>query len=864
VTIAGTLTAALYTRTYAVNFGLIQVDAGVTATISGLTISAGSDTGPPAESFNGGGISNSGTLTVTGCTISNNTSGNGSGVVGEGPYYGGGIYNASSGTMTLANSTVTDNAGGIYNLGTLTVSASTDSDNTDEINGDGAGIDNLGTLSVADSTISNNSANDGGGFFNSGMLMIANSTIANNDAQFGGGIFTGGALTLVNCTISGNTLGGNSSTYGGAAGGGIYLAGGTAILVNTIVAGNKIPVGNLAGAGGLAGYAASDIAGTLSSASAYNLIGGGGAGGLHNGVSGNVVLSASTNPLLGTLAENGGPTQTMPLLPGSPAIGAGSLSLAVDPVSRLPLATDQRGAGFPRTSEGTVDIGAYERPVAGGPATVYTVDLTSASGTGSGNSGDLVYAINQANANTNPAGSVIEFAPTVFNASTPQAITLSRTLVLSEAVGPEVIDGPGANVLMISGNNAVTVFGINDNVVASLAGLTISNGSSGTGNGGGIDNAGYLTVTSSTITSNTNNEGGEGGGIFNTGFLVLANSAVTKNSANFGGGIFSAGTMTAINTTVALNDSSDYSSGGALYSEDPYNLYFGYALALTNCTIADNADAGLDIGNEPVSLNNTIVALNYYLNEENAADIMSITAGSISSSSANNLIGTGRSGDLQNGVNGNLVGISDPGLGSLADNGGPTPTIALRPGSPAIDAGSAALAVDPTTGLPLTTDQRGAGYARIVDGTVDIGAFESQASSGATAAPTITGEQVRTAGKGRHTSIEGFELSFSEPLNASRAKNAANYVVTQTVKHRRKLATQRVKLRVEYKAGSDTVSLILSSRSSFALGGQLVVNASSPKGITDTSGVYLDGSGDGAPGSDAVFVILPDGQGLTG
>ena len=106
----------------------------------------------------------------------------------------------------------------------------------------------------------------------------------------------------------------------------------------------------------------------------------------------------------------------------------------------------------------------------------------------------------------------------------------------------------------------------------------------------------------------------------------------------------------------------------------------------------------------------------------------------MSSASAYNLIGTGGSGGLVNGINGNQVGVADPGLGPLADNGGPTQTIALLPGSPAIDAGSNALAVDPTTGQPLTTDQRGPGFLRIVNGTVDIGAFEfSPAASDAVA-----------------------------------------------------------------------------------------------------------------------------------
>ena len=81
---------------------------------------------------------------------------------------------------------------------------------------------------------------------------------------------------------------------------------------------------------------------------------------------------------------------------------------------------------------------------------------------------------------------------------------------------------------------------------------------------------------------------------------------------------------------------------------------------------------------------------------------------------------------MTNGTNGNQVGVANPGLGPLADNGGPTQTIALVTGSPAIDKGSNALAVDPSSGQPLTTDQRGTGFARIVDGTVDIGAYEVQ------------------------------------------------------------------------------------------------------------------------------------------
>ena len=148
---------------------------------------------------------------------------------------------------------------------------------------------------------------------------------------------------------------------------------------------------------------------------------------------------------------------------------------------------------------------------------------------------------------------------------------------------------------------------------------------------------------------------------------------------------------------------------------------------MINSTIADNdvaspgAGGGLDVVAGTVTLNNSIFALNTNgIGIGAAADDIT---GTVSLASAYNLIGTGGSGGLVNGVNGNLVGIANPGLdpNGLQDNGGPTQTIALLTTSPAIDAGSNALAVDPSTGQPLAYDQRGPGYPRIVNGTVDIG-----------------------------------------------------------------------------------------------------------------------------------------------
>ena len=100
-------------------------------------------------------------------------------------------------------------------------------------------------------------------------------------------------------------------------------------------------------------------------------------------------------------------------------------------------------------------------------------------------------------------------------------------------------------------------------------------------------------------------------------------------------------------------------------------------VSVSDCTIADNSAAvvggGMWVDTGTATLDNTIVALNN-------TDII----GRVSSASAFNLIGTGGSGGLVNGVDGNQVGVVDPGLTALGDYGGRTQTIALLPGSPAI------------------------------------------------------------------------------------------------------------------------------------------------------------------------------------
>jgi hypothetical protein len=271
---------------------------------------------------------------------------------------GGGINN--SGTLVLNNNKISRNTanqyfagqgGGIYNNGTLTINKSTISGNTaaassSGIAGQGAGINNARTLVINKSTISGNTATGGydggvgGGMFNYfGTVTINDSTISGNSATdgtsraYGGGIFTvGGRLT-----ISNSTIGANTAYYGG----GICQDphGGTAALQDSILA-NSFSGGNCSGTVTSNGY-------NLSSDSTCNF---NSTGDLNN-----------TDPKLGKLGNYGGPTQTIPLLSGGPAIDAGNPNGCSDGNGHL-LKTDQRG--YPRPDKedtGGCDMGAYER-----------------------------------------------------------------------------------------------------------------------------------------------------------------------------------------------------------------------------------------------------------------------------------------------------------------------------------------------------------------------------------------------------------------------------------------------------------------------------------------------------------------------
>lgn len=331
----------------------------------------------------GGGIHNSGNLTITDSNINNNNA-----------HRGGGIYNTGNGNITINTSNIIGNrSAGFFNTGTATVNDSTFSDNVTQFSG--GGIDNgNGNIAVYGSTFANNHANvNGGGFFNTAAnSYIFNSTFTNNSAnKSGGGLFNETELTvLTNVTISENLA--NKDLQLGGDGGGLAIKNGRVIAKNTIIANNEDSPGFIQQE---ANYHP-DVSGNITG-NANNLIGDlqGSTGGIGGGSD-----IVNPNPLLGLLANNGGPTQTMALFNGSPALDAGNN----DFVTELPL--DQRGLS--RIINEKTDIGAYE-------------DQTSSGGgdNGGGDPNDPTYTVDG-----------ITFKKSEITDTTPEGTTLIKDVIL--------------------------------------------------------------------------------------------------------------------------------------------------------------------------------------------------------------------------------------------------------------------------------------------------------------------------------------------------------------------------------------------------------------------------------------------------
>jgi predicted outer membrane repeat protein len=315
----------------------------------------------------------------------------------------------------------------------------------------------------------------------------------------------------------------------------------------------------------------------------------------------------------------------------------------------------------------------------------------------------------------------------VFSGVTTVTLT-SAELVINKNL---TINGGSGVTITRSGSTLFRIFNITAGTVT-LNNLTISNGNANGGSGGGIYSVSGTTVTLNTCVI-TGNQSGQGGGIQADGTMSLTNCRISNNntSGGEGGGVAAFGPSISF-TGCTINNNTAPFYGGLFISAA------GIAFSMTNCTISGNSGNGIIYGNTSgtpaamltnctitgntwgllmssgtVLLKNTIVAKNL------SQDIYSGTGfnGSVSASSSYNLIGNaGSGGGLTNGVNNNQVGVANPGLIALASNGGPTQTHALAPCSPAINAGTG-------VGAP-TTDQRGS--SRV--GAVDVGAFEYQSA----------------------------------------------------------------------------------------------------------------------------------------
>ncbi|MCR9201647.1 MAG: right-handed parallel beta-helix repeat-containing protein [Planctomycetaceae bacterium] len=566
----------------------------------------------------------------------------------------------------------------------------------------GGGINSSGDLTLRNVSVHNNRARgiQNGG---SGSLTVINSTVRDN---FDAGIRSFGDVLVINSTVSEND--GNGIRQSGTSG--------NVKIVNSTVVSNATNGVNNQNSGPL------EIVNSIVAGNGIQLFG-------SIDVNLNNIIRNNENGVVERLQDNGGPTRTHALVPGSAAINGGDDALALDE-NGAPLTSDQLGnTRFLRT----VDIGAVEYREA--DSLVVTTDADIVDPTDSLTS--LREAV--AFANSNPDVSDITFGNgtalaggTDFTDAAADVITLGGTQL---DVNSDVsVSGPAAQLLTISGNDQSRVFRVGSGDVL-FSDLTVANGSTngdGAGilvttaadvtldrvvlsdntagtfeEGGAIRNNGRLTVSDSYFVGN---ESRRGGGIFNRSSLVISGSTFADNTADtFGGAVFNEGTLTVVNSTLSGNQAR--SGGGGLFN-------LGGATVINSTITGNTSSSGQGGGLRNSGINGTLTVQNSIV-VGNTANTGNNTAGGLTPASGSNL------------TSGIAADVLDP---VLSDNGGTTLTHALASGSAAINAGNDTLALN-ADGAALVTDQRGA--ARIV-GTVDIGAVEASAATLATPLADLT------------------------------------------------------------------------------------------------------------------------------
>ncbi len=561
--------------------------------------------------------------------------------------------------------------------------------------GEGGAIRNRDVLIVNACTLTgNNAVGGGGGIANDGgVVTITNSTLSANSAtSFGGGVLNdgGGTIRLTNNTLSGNTA--------GITGGGFHNDGGSSgVLINNIIAnsigGSDCSSGNfLAPSGNL-----------VEDLSCIN----------------NQAIPRSGDPQLGPLQDNGGPTHTF-----APSVTSGAFDALAG--GNCP-ATDQRGEN---RDLGACDIGALELQLPPQSMLVVNTLLDTV-----GDDGQCSLREAEIAARTGaPSGMltgecdagfrevIISFDPSIV----PGVITLDTEILISSSL---TIQGPGADLMTLSGGGNSRIFQLRNTQTAinvTLDGLTFSDGFSDHFLGGAILSYVNLTINESILSGNIALRGGAIAHIGEaaTEVLTLTNNTFTGNSAEGGesSNVPRAGAilMRGFDTLIMNNNTVSGNNAGS-FGNDP-GSFAGGILAdgnafLTNNTVTNNTltntfetTSGVGVfstGN--LHLTNNIIS-GHVGNDCRTGSLLT---------NINNLIDDGNCTTNQV----NLLS-GDPLLGPLQDNGGTTPTHAVLPGSPVIDAGDQATC----DSVPISFDQTG--MPRPIDGNsdtnaiCDIGAFE--------------------------------------------------------------------------------------------------------------------------------------------
>ncbi len=371
------------------------------------------------------------------------------------------------------------------------------------------------------------------------------------------------------------------------------------------------------------------------------------------------------------------------------------------------------------------------------------------------------------NTNDNGLGSLRQALADAMDGDTISfAVTGTITLTSGELLIDKniTISGPGAENLAVNGNSQSRVFHIASGQTVTISGLTMTNGHTLGFDGSIYNDDATLTLSNCAISSNS------GAGIWNGGDMQITYSSLSGNS---GTAIYNDARTIRCSATIEINYSSITGNGTGIESLTCES--FGCCNATVtvgSSTLTGNsggiygdAHTGITINTSTLSsnggsgINNNASALisNSTLSEDSGYDILNngfvvgirdtvLKIGPsghtiVSLFGQVKSIGYSLSSDDGGGyLNGPGDQINtDPMLGPLQDNGGPTFTHALLPGSPAIDAG------DPTANCSPCYDQRGPGFPRVVNGRIDIGSFEVQTAPTSTPTPTATPKPTATA-----------------------------------------------------------------------------------------------------------------------